>query len=90
MEFIKIEKESNFLFSYGGAWQKQDHTYFYLIRILVGILTGLIMDLEILSKYCAQCTAEKKDLYSNTAELDVCMRVTSLIVSKIFLAHQIP
>ncbi|GFS59944.1 uncharacterized protein TNCV_3957401 [Trichonephila clavipes] len=38
--------------SYDGTWQKRGHSSLYGIGIVIDILTGLIIDYEILSKYC--------------------------------------
>ncbi|GFU86694.1 uncharacterized protein TNCV_2881141 [Trichonephila clavipes] len=37
---------------YDGTWQKRGHSSLYGIGIVIDILTGLIIDYEILSKYC--------------------------------------
>ncbi|GBL72366.1 hypothetical protein AVEN_115302-1 [Araneus ventricosus] len=45
--------------SYDGTWQKRGHTSLYGIGIVVDILTVLVIDYEILSKYCPEGTTEK-------------------------------
>ncbi|GFW81934.1 uncharacterized protein TNCV_2886081 [Trichonephila clavipes] len=45
--------------SYDGTWQKRGHSSLYGIGIVINILTGLIIDYEILSKYCPECTTAK-------------------------------
>ncbi|GFW28661.1 uncharacterized protein TNCV_3713761 [Trichonephila clavipes] len=45
--------------SYDGTWQKRGHSSLYGIGIVIDILTGLIIDYEILSKYCPECTTAK-------------------------------
>ncbi|GFX79736.1 uncharacterized protein TNCV_2746551 [Trichonephila clavipes] len=56
------------LVSYDGLWQKRGHSSLYGIGIVIDILTGLIIDYEILSKYCPECTIAKRDLGENSAE----------------------
>ncbi|GFT52722.1 uncharacterized protein TNCV_205671 [Trichonephila clavipes] len=46
--------------SYDGTWQKRGHSSLYGIGIVIDILTGLIIDYEILSKYCPECTTAKR------------------------------
>ncbi|GFX85642.1 uncharacterized protein TNCV_2470441 [Trichonephila clavipes] len=57
--------------SYDGTWQKRGHSSLYGIGIVINILTGLIIDYEILSKYCPECTTAKRDLGENSAEYSI-------------------
>ncbi|GFX84806.1 uncharacterized protein TNCV_125741 [Trichonephila clavipes] len=57
--------------SYDGTWQKRGHSSMYGIGIVIDILTGLIVDYEILSKYCSECTTAKRDLGENSAEYSI-------------------
>ncbi|GFT93460.1 uncharacterized protein TNCV_2387371 [Trichonephila clavipes] len=57
--------------SYDGTWQKRGHSSLYGIGIVIDILTGLIIDYEILSKYCPECTTTKRDLGENSAEYSI-------------------
>ncbi|GFW68753.1 uncharacterized protein TNCV_3639681 [Trichonephila clavipes] len=57
--------------SYDGALQKLGHSSLYGIGIVIDILTGLIIDYEILSKYCPECTTAKRDLGENSAEYSI-------------------
>ncbi|GFY20549.1 uncharacterized protein TNCV_211811 [Trichonephila clavipes] len=57
--------------SYDGAWQKRGHWSLYGIGIVIDILTGLIIDYEILSKYCPECTTAKKELGENSADYSI-------------------
>ncbi|GFW72868.1 uncharacterized protein TNCV_1267111 [Trichonephila clavipes] len=47
------------------------HSSLYGIGIVIDILTGLIIDYEILSKYCPECTTAKRDLGENSAEYSI-------------------
>jgi hypothetical protein len=44
------------------------HASLYRIEIVVDVLNGLIIDHEILSKYCPEYTAAKRNLGMNSAE----------------------
>lgn len=57
--------------SYDGTWQKRGHTSLYGIGIVIDVLTGLVIDYEVLSKYCPECVASKRDMGENSAEFDV-------------------
>ena len=46
--------------SYDGTWQKRGFTSLYGVGIIIDLLTGLVLDFEICSKYCAQCEVAKK------------------------------
>ncbi|GFW92280.1 uncharacterized protein TNCV_3541661 [Trichonephila clavipes] len=52
--------------SYDGTWQKRGHSSLCGIGIVIDILTELIIDYEILSKYCPECTTAKRDLGENS------------------------
>lgn len=41
--------------SYDGSWQKRGFTSKYGIGCFIEILTGLVIDFEVLSKFCNQC-----------------------------------
>lgn len=58
----------NITVSYDGTWQKRGHTSLYGIGFVIDILTGLVVDYEILSKYCPECTTAKRDLGEKSAE----------------------
>ncbi|GBM53005.1 hypothetical protein AVEN_111346-1 [Araneus ventricosus] len=54
--------------SYDGTCQKHGHTSLHGISIFVDILTGLVIDYEILSKYCPECTTAKRDLGEDSSD----------------------
>lgn len=54
--------------SYDGTWQKRGHTSLYGIGIVIETITGLVIDFEILSKYCHECVTCAKDLGENSME----------------------
>lgn len=57
--------------SYDGTWQKRGHTSLYGIGLVIDIMTGLVIDYEILSKYCPECVTAKRDLGEGTAEFSI-------------------
>ncbi|GBN55447.1 hypothetical protein AVEN_65563-1 [Araneus ventricosus] len=57
--------------SYDGTWQKRGHTSLYGIGIVVDILTGLVTDYEILSKYCPECTTTERDLGEHSTDFSI-------------------
>lgn len=57
--------------SYDGTWQKRGHTSLYGIDLVIEILTGLVIDFEILSKYCPECVASKRDLGEKSIEFQI-------------------
>lgn len=46
--------------SYDGSWQKRGFTSKYGIGCCIEILTGLVIDFEVLSKFCNQCEVQKR------------------------------
>lgn len=46
--------------SYDGTWQKRGFTSKYGIGCCIEVITGLVIDFEILSKYCKRCQEKKK------------------------------
>ncbi|GBN70599.1 hypothetical protein AVEN_244416-1 [Araneus ventricosus] len=75
--------------SYDGIWQKRGHTSLYGIGIVVDILTGIVIDYQILSKYFPECTTverENKVLISSIYGT----KPTSQNASKTIRDHQMP
>ena len=49
--------------SFDGTWHKLGPTSNYGVGIVTDVMTGLVLDYEMLSKYCHACSlAEKKDM----------------------------
>ncbi|GFU02192.1 uncharacterized protein TNCV_1547681 [Trichonephila clavipes] len=48
--------------SYDGTWHKRGHTSLYGIGIVIDIMTSLVVDFEVLSKYCHECSMAAKDM----------------------------
>ena len=41
--------------SFDGSWHKRGYTSLYGIAFVIDIMTGLVVDYEVLSKYCHMC-----------------------------------
>jgi hypothetical protein len=54
--------------SYDGSWQKRGHTSLYAIGCVIDIITGLVIDFEVISKYCHDCVKTAADLGKNSPE----------------------
>ena len=53
----------NISVSYDGTWMKRGFTSLYGVGVAIDILTGLVVDYHIMSKYCHACKeAESKNL----------------------------
>ncbi|GFT90842.1 uncharacterized protein TNCV_336101 [Trichonephila clavipes] len=54
--------------SYDGTWQKRGHTSNLGLGIIIDILSGLVLDFEVLSKYCHNCVVAGRDMGVDSAE----------------------
>lgn len=57
--------------SYDGTWHKRGHTSMYGVGIAIDILTGLVVDFEVLSKYCHMCVHGAAELDSYSPEFHI-------------------
>ena len=48
--------------SYDGTWQKRGHTSHNGAACTIDLLTGLPIDIEVLSNYCAKCSTTSDDI----------------------------
>ncbi|GBO27802.1 hypothetical protein AVEN_257504-1 [Araneus ventricosus] len=56
---------------YDGTWQKPGHTSLYGIAMVVDIFSGLVIDYEILLKYCPECTTAKRNLGEHSTDFSI-------------------
>lgn len=56
----------NIFVSYDGSWQKRGFTSKNGVGCCIDVVTGLVIDYEVLSKYCKSCDAIKKNLGKGT------------------------
>ena len=54
--------------SFDGSWQKRGHTSMYGFASVIDVLTGLVVDYVILSKYCNGCNMKKTVLGEDSEE----------------------
>ncbi|GFV29195.1 uncharacterized protein TNCV_4602271 [Trichonephila clavipes] len=57
--------------SYHGTWHKRGHTSLYGIGIVIDIITSLVVDFEVLSKYCHECSMAAKDMGEASPEFQI-------------------
>ncbi|GFW00554.1 uncharacterized protein TNCV_693931 [Trichonephila clavipes] len=58
--------------SYDGTWhKKRGHTSLYGIGIVIDIMTSLVVDFEVLSKYCHECSMAAKDMGEASPEFQI-------------------
>ncbi|GFY18878.1 uncharacterized protein TNCV_3875661 [Trichonephila clavipes] len=57
--------------SYDGTWQKRGHTSNLGLGIIIDILSGLVLDFEVLSKYCHNCVVAGRDMGVDSAEFHI-------------------
>ena len=54
--------------TYDGTWQKRGFTSLYGIGFVIELFTGIIIDYEIISKFCRICSEKEKTMDSNSEE----------------------
>ncbi|GFV48614.1 uncharacterized protein TNCV_5068991 [Trichonephila clavipes] len=57
--------------SYDGTWKKRGHTSNLGLGIIIDILSGLVLDFEVLSKYCQNCVVAGRDMGVDSAEFHI-------------------
>ncbi|GFW03664.1 uncharacterized protein TNCV_2537751 [Trichonephila clavipes] len=57
--------------SFDGSWQKWGYKSLYGIGVVIDLLTSLVIDYEILSKYCTECTAAVRDPSSDSPDFAI-------------------
>ncbi|GFU43961.1 uncharacterized protein TNCV_1079601 [Trichonephila clavipes] len=57
--------------SYDGTWHKRGHTSLYGIGIVIDIMTSLVVDFEVLSKYCHECSMAEQYLVEASPEFQI-------------------
>ena len=54
--------------TYDGTWHRRGHVSKYRVGIVIDMLTNLVVDFEILSKYCHMCTITAAELDPDSPE----------------------
>ncbi|GFS74776.1 uncharacterized protein TNCV_1690751 [Trichonephila clavipes] len=57
--------------SYDGTWQKRGHISNLGLGIIIDILSGHVLDFEVLSKYCQNCVVAGRDMGVDRAEFHI-------------------
>ncbi|GFU76702.1 uncharacterized protein TNCV_1495981 [Trichonephila clavipes] len=68
------EKETGVLditVSFDDLGKKRGYKSLYGIGVVIDLLTGLVIDYEILSKYCTECTAAVRDLSGDSPDFAI-------------------
>ena len=47
--------------SFDGTWQNQGHTLMHGVAAVIDVMTGLVVDYEVLSMYCHSCSCKKAE-----------------------------
>jgi hypothetical protein len=68
---LQSEKVIDILSSYDGSWHKRGFTSLFGFGCVIDVLTGLVVDYEVLSKYCHMCMITERDLGSDSPEFDI-------------------
>ncbi|KAJ4445232.1 hypothetical protein ANN_07033 [Periplaneta americana] len=67
----EIPSPLNISVSYDGTWHTRGHTSCYGVGCVIDLLTGFIIDYEIMSKYCQECHIAAKDLDKDSCEYNM-------------------
>lgn len=68
---LKNKKILEIAVSYDGSWQKRGHTSLFGIGVVVDLLTGLVVDFFIVSKYCHMCAITQAELDPDSPEYKI-------------------
>lgn len=64
------EGPMNIAVSYDGSWQKRGFTSKYGIGCIIEVITGLVVDYEVLSKYCRVCERKRTEINEESDEFE--------------------
>ncbi|GFV73610.1 uncharacterized protein TNCV_1269901 [Trichonephila clavipes] len=57
--------------SFDGSWLTRGHTSLIGIACVIDILTGYVIDFEVMCKVCRNCSVAKRELGESSAEYDI-------------------
>ena len=57
--------------SFDGSWHKRGHTSMYGVAAVIDVLTGLVVDYVVLSKYCHACSMKKTALGAESEAFNI-------------------
>lgn len=64
-------KPINIGVSYDGSWQKRGFTSKYGVGCVIEVITGLVIDYVVLSKYCRVCQKKKTEVDENSPQFKI-------------------
>ena len=64
----EITSPLNISVSYDGSWLTRGHTSQYGVGCVIDLLTGYVIDFEVMSKYCQKCKISEKELGKSSPE----------------------
>lgn len=65
---LDIAKPIDIAVSYDGSWQKRGFTSKYGVGCVIEVITGLVIDYVVLSKYCRVCQQKKTEMKAPSPE----------------------
>ncbi|KYN50131.1 hypothetical protein ALC62_00159 [Cyphomyrmex costatus] len=68
VENIESQEMTNITVSYDGSWLTRGHTSLLGVGCVIDVLTGYVIDFEIMTKYCHECVMAKFELGEESAE----------------------
>ena len=78
-------KPLDVMVSFDGTWHKRGFTSLYGVGIVIDVMTGLVLDYEVLSKFCQACSM--KDV-ENMSEREERMERKPQMYNKLFWVIQ--
>ncbi|GFV38258.1 uncharacterized protein TNCV_178781 [Trichonephila clavipes] len=69
---LKNQEKIDVSVSYDGTWQKRRHTSNLGLGKTIDVLSELVLDFEVLSKYCQNCVVTGRDMGIDSAEFHIC------------------
>lgn len=67
---LEIRKPLDITVSYDGSWQKRGFTSKYGIGCVIEVITGLVIDFEVISKFCRICQQKASKLNEDSEEYE--------------------
>lgn len=67
---VEMQKPLDITVSYDGSWQKRGFTSKYSVGCVIEVITGLVIDFEVISKYCRVCQTKITELGENSIEYE--------------------
>ncbi|GFV28927.1 uncharacterized protein TNCV_4540231 [Trichonephila clavipes] len=69
--------------SFDGTWPTRGHTSLIGVGCVIDMLTGYVVDFEVMSKVCRHCSVAKNKLGQSSAEFNICKRLGTALRSTV-------